>query len=192
MMKLLRITGTVLLGLLLSAPGCEGPGTETGNQDEAAFITSRDSIRNEFTADNLTDADLHAFEENAMQKLYDFADYSNISADNLLDSAFRLQAQQMIDGLFLQRNEFYKKHPMGKIVIDSIYIIDPLHITNGSQYRGLLGASQCAQTIRGNDTVSAGSVSIRVEIVAVKTAKVFGRDTLNVWEVFLGDILPGL
>lgn len=195
MKKLLKITGAVLLGLLLSAPGCEGPGA--GLQDEAALIASRDSIRHAFTSDRLTEADLRAFEENARLKLSEFADYYNISADLKLDTVFRMEARRMVSRLFAVGGdrtlpEFYRDHPACRISFDSIRLAEPLRPAGMSEYRGLLEARQISRCLVGKDSITAVLPCIQVEIVAAKTVKVFGRDTMNVWEVFLGNFLPGL
>jgi hypothetical protein len=195
MTKLLRITGAVLFGLIFSAPGCEGPGAVP--QDNAALIASRDSIRDEFTSDHLTDTDLHAFEENARLKLSEFADYFNISADPALDTAFRMEARRMIGGLFLPGKgrtflEFCRDYSACRISFDSIRLAEPLRLRGEAEYRGLLETRQTSRSLVGKDTIITRHPATRVEIVAAKTAKVFGRDTLNVWELFLGDIAPGL
>jgi hypothetical protein len=215
-MKAVRITGAMLLYLLLAAPGCEGPEPVTDQQKNSALVASRDSIRNAFTADHLTDADLRAFEENARQKLSEFADYFNISADRSLDTFFRMQASRAVRDLFLPgsvqlslsmpgkrypknlsldgllENGLGKAPGPGRILFDSIRLVEPLHLTGALEYRGLLQMSQSSQAISGNDTLTSGPVSAKVEIAAVKTVKVFGSDTLDVWEVFLANIVPGL
>jgi hypothetical protein len=194
MKKLLKITGAVLLGIVLSAPGCEGPGT--GRQDEAALVASRDSILSEFTSDRLTDADVRAFEENARLKLSEFADYFNISTDPSLDTAFRTEARRMAGWLFRAGDEriladFYRDHRTCRISFDSIRLAEPLRPSAAAEYRGLLAARQTSRCTAGKDSTTAVDPAT-VEIIAAKTAKVFGRDTLNVWEVFLGDLRPGL
>ena len=195
MVRLLRLTGTVLLGLFLSAPGCEGPGTHP--EEDASLVASRDSIRKEFTAEGLGDSSLRAFERKARLGLSEFADYYNISADTSLDPAFRTEARQMIPGLFLPGevnflDKFDKDHLPCRIMFDSIMVVEPLRFIGDGEYRGMIRAYRTTMVSTGMDTVVKGPEVIRAEIVVARTAKAFGADTLHIWKVFLGKMLPAL
>ena len=81
-------------------------------------------------------------------------------------------------------NDYYS----ASIVFDSIYISDPLKKTGAESYAGVLGCFQEIAYITGADTITTPPEAITVEMFATRAIKIFGADTLFVWEVSLGDM----
>lgn len=192
MKKFLKITGAFLLALILSAPGCEGPDQVDAQRDEAVMKAALDSIRDMLSSSRLADDDLRAFESAAAQKLSDLADYLNIWTDTSLDSTFRLQARYMIAALAIDGEQICKDPPIGRISIDSVYVIEPLTISGDSEYKGLLGAVRILTGGTVGQEPALHPEKITVRIIATRSAKPFGTDTLATWSLLLGEISPGL
>lgn len=145
------------------------------------------AVKSAFESDYLKSESLYAFEEKAKQKLRDYSDYLNIANDASLDTTFRLQASSMIPLLFYQNKEPLIANAPGTMVkIDSIYMIEPLSKASESVYSGMLGFSLEILETESEDTIRTGPQHWSVEMIATKTRTSFGKDTLNVWKVFLG------
>jgi hypothetical protein len=148
----------------------------------------------------------------AKQKLADFCDYLNLYTDASLDSAFRNQARRMIRELFVsdtvQINTFLASKTGGRnlplndfllslanpaypsliLFIDSVTTVSSLHRADEISYRGLIVFQRSLGFRTASDPSLGDNESMAAEMIAVKATKVIGSDTLQVWEVFLGDI----
>jgi len=181
-------------------------------QEQAKIITTRDSIRGEFETDWLSDATLHALGAVAKQNLSDFADYSQILTDSSLDSSFREKAGEMIKEMFVsdetQLGFMVSKGGISRNItleewlnegwitfdlsehfrFDSIYIKESLRRTNPTRYKGSLEFIQTFTVSTYPDSTIYSSQKKAIDVLALRGEKVFGSDTLLVWEVFLGDM----
>ena len=212
MRRFLYIFAAILAYLALSSRSCGSDEPEEAVSPEAALVQSRDSIRHEFSAEDLSRKSLRAFELQAEQKLSDLADYLNINFNDSLDLPFREQARRMIRDLFLSDSVkinlllFNEKKgnslslmeylnlvpgPAGyskTILLDSIEIERPLRRTDEFNYTGHLSFSRQIKTCSPGDTTTTAPLRMEVEILASKVSKIFGKDTLQVWGLFLGEI----
>jgi len=212
MRKYLIISVSLLAFLLFSSKKCESPEDENSAGEEIAFNATVDSIIHSFESDHLSEQTLRAFEVKAIQKLADLADYLQIYSDKSLDESFKDHTWQMILNLFISDsvrvnlkisdeqkeqnlaiNELFKTVPgKGKPYIgstfDSIELSEPLHKINELTYTGSLNFVQNFGLSAGTNSETAGSVQKKIEIIATKVRKQFGSDTLQIWQVYLGDI----
>ena len=212
MKKYLFIFGVILVYFLFSSKSCETTEKKNYDLEETALARTRDSIRNEFVSDDLSEKSLRAFEGKAKEKLIDFADYLNIYSDKSLDKAFKEQAHQMILDLFISDSTSVIILPRGRmkedsytlkqflnldlllnynfheIIFDSIKISKPLYPINDFCYTGSLNFSQQVKYVSSFDPSDELSSNRKVDIIATKVRKPFGSDTLQIWRVFLGKI----
>jgi len=212
MMKYIRIFGFILLYFLCTGKSCDEKSQEAAQKEEQSLQQAIDSVKTEFQADYLPGSSLKAFEENARQKLVSFTDYFRILNDLNLDSSFREQAAGMIRELFypgkvrldlslpgkpalnkidldeLLKGKALREYNRSELIIDSIRVTDPLHRTGASEYRGILEFTQGFSGISAKDTVIARPQARKMDIIAIKVKRPFGKDTLLIWKILLGDI----
>ena len=192
MKRYLIIPGLLLAFILFSAKSCEEDAEETRRQEEAELMEEISRVKNEFRADYLNDESLFVFEQKAIQKLKDFADYMNVAHNTSLDSAFRAQADTMVQELFYgQQAPVISSYPAFNLFIDSIQVIEPLHRTGNSGYQGILGYREKVMEYAEGDTVISSPTSKRIEMIATKSTSAFGSDTLRIWKVYLGELVTG-
>ena len=184
------IAGLFLAFILFSAKRCDVDTEENRRLEEADLKEAIDRVKDEFEADYLNEEGLFVFEQKAEQKLKDFADYMNIANDTSLDSAFRTQAETMTQELFFLRHvPAISRHPTFELFIDSIHVIEPLQRTGSSGYQGILGFRlEVREYIKG-DTILIAPRWKMIDMIATKTSSQFGSDTLEIWKVFLGELV---
>jgi hypothetical protein len=212
MKRYVIITCSVLAFLLFCSKSCETTENENAAREEISFKATLDSINKTFEADYLSEQTLRAFEVKAEQKLVDFADYLQIYADKSLDESFKDHARQMILDLFISDSihikisiskeekemnltikEFLRiasasgSNVMG-VRIDSLEISEPLHRIDDGRYAGSLKFSQRFKGSSSTNNSLTQSQRKTVDIIAAKIKKQFGNDTLQIWQVCLGDI----
>lgn len=212
-MRIFLIIPAAFLVYFLVGPGsCGSDEMQESGREEAELYRTRDSIRNEFTADELTQQHVRAFEEKAKQILVDFSDYFNIYSDTSYDKTFRDHSLQMIFELFLSDSSTLNLLPPGqgteeglrltaffdsgivfqnhyhRFIFDSIRISDSLQRTDSLRYSGNLVFSQQTDSFIAPDSVAVFYSDRKAEIIVAKVMRPFGSDTLQVWRVFLGDI----
>ncbi len=205
----LYILTACLLYLLLSSESCNSRQDSAASQD-AELTKDLSVLKSEFESDELSEKSLHAFEIKAKQKLVDFSDYLNIYAVRPTDESFRNQARQMIQNLFVSEkvrinnrllnepdrndltvNDFLNEkfgYDFLNLKFDSIRISQPLHLKNGLNYSGSLKFSRILKANTSADTLMTSPARMEVEIFVSKVKKAFGNDTLQVWNVSLGNI----
>jgi hypothetical protein len=210
MRKIFNIVILVLVYLLFSGRSCDNrpPDEEARAQ---ALVTTRDSIREAFETDWLSESAMYAHEVTARQKLSDLADYMHMLADTTLDSAFRQKAGEMIRKMFmtaearvsvmLRGDRRVRAMPLSEVLreawtrpgilapfrFDSILVKEPLHRVDVTRYAGTLAFRQRFTGPAPPDTTMTVSRHKVVDFFAVREEKLFGKDTLRVWEVVLGD-----
>ena len=210
MIKVYKISTIIFVLLVLCAPSCEDE-QEAANREEAILTNTKNDIRTEFETDYLTQTSLFAYETTAKQKLSDLADYIHIMADTSLDVTFRKKASEIIKSTFLSENitlrvillegEPVKKLEVHTIInmglenklshlpftFDSIIVHEPLQRIGSSTYSGILMFSQNFTDPAIPEQIIK-SIRRYSDFYAVKEDKVFGTDSLKVWNVRLGEI----
>jgi len=210
MSKYLKITVIILSLFTTYAPSC---GDEQANaiREEAILSTTKNEIRSEFETDYLTETSLFAYETTAKQKLSDLAEYLQIMTDTSLDMSFRVKSGDMIKNTFLSENEILQcveqdeepvkelkicllikkglenKLPHQTYTFDSIGIYKPLHRIDNTTYSGVLRFSQNFTDAASPEQII-NSLRRNADFWVIKKDKVFGTDTLKIWNVRLGDI----
>lgn len=212
MKKYLVISLSLLAFLVFSAKKCESPENEYTAKNETAISTALDSLKTSFEAGQLSTESLKAFEEKAKQKLIDLADYLHIITDKSLDQSFKDQAMHQLSDLFISDTvtigiRLSKKADSKPMVFnaflkysystdfnsidflfDSISVSETLHLTHENQYSGKLNFIGHFKGYQASDTTISSLEKKTADIVAIKINKRFGNDTLQVWQVFLGNI----
>ena len=210
MSKYLKISIIILVLFVGYAPSCVDE-EAIAIREEAILNETRGKIRAEFETEYLTKASLFGYEATAKQKLSDFVDYLHIVADTSLDLSFRVQAAEMIKNTFFSENIILQLAPPNKgfgkqidvsilvekgleermllpfFSIDSIHIQEPIHRTGNNSYSGTLGFIQLFNNSTGPSEII-NVVAREADIYLKKEDKLFGSDTLRVWNVRLGEI----
>ncbi len=187
MKRHLIILGALLAFILFSAKSCDDDPGANRDAEEEALIGAMDSVINEFGTEYLDEESLFAFTQKAKQKLMDYSDYMNMANDTSLDSAFRNQALAMTIELFKKGSGPIESFAGRVIKIDSIRLIEPLHLTGTVLYKGVLGFREGIKSLGGDTTADVSSWK-KVEFLATKSNKLFATDTLRIWQVYLGEI----
>jgi hypothetical protein len=209
MKRLCNILLFLTLYILLCSKGCDSAVETDEEKNNIRTENIEDSIRTEFQSGSLSPGSLKAFETMAKQKVADFADYLQILRDTSVADAFRKKTQEMILGLFVNGSSLLhfsgpgniqQDFPVSNFItdvailsyipsnlnFDSIKTIQPLHKVSDTLYSGIL---HFPLTLAGRkaERPSAGKPSsCTVDVVVLPHNKIFGKDTLKVWTVFLG------
>jgi hypothetical protein len=156
-------------------------------REEEATRKEIEEIRSEFGAEYL-DGDLRfAFARKAVQKLRDYADYANIANDTALDSVFRNQAESMLPDLFYAGIvPVFPDSGTNVIYVDSVKVLEPLRISAGSSYIGILTFDMKLMDVAGDNTIYRVIPGRMMEMIAVRQSHGIGEDTIKIWKVFLG------
>jgi hypothetical protein len=209
MIKLIKISTFLLVLFLLCAPSCEND-EERAHREEEIISGAKKEIRSEFETEYLTEASLFAHEVAAKQKLSDFTYYVDILTDTTLDKSFREKAGEMIRSSFLSEQitiDLYNE-PEGQILelnvhqlvrlgldnqlilpafsYDSIFVHEPLHRISNFTYSGILKFKQ--NFTEKTTGLLINPISRTADVYVQKEVKIFGTDTLKVWNVRLGEI----
>ncbi len=186
MRRFFRILPLVIIYFLCSAKGCNDNEQDSSLHEESDAARSRDSITSVFGSGNLDQASLRAFEVTAKSKLNDLADYLKIMNDSSAGKSFRYKAGEMAHSLFLNVN--HMPASLKEVEFDSIRVKEPLQRESDTVYSGQLDFT-LRFTGAGNREKKNTLVQTKtIDIFTVKREKIFGRDTVKVWNVFLGDI----
>lgn len=207
------ILSLLLIWLICSADGCNENASMMERIEENQIASIKDTIRDVFETGFPDEQLLRAYEESAKQRLADFADYLKISSDSSVDIIFRKQAAEMAGRLFKSTSAdvtLWERSPeSGKMSIDSLlkvslggrfnsYLIpvqkgiyESLKMKNDSVYRGSISFYPQRNFFIKNDSPETGKNPLIIEVYALKKVKHFGKESLTVWEVLLGDIRKG-
>jgi hypothetical protein len=212
MRRFLIVFALALVYLLLCSKACEDNIQENEKMEQKKIIAARDSIKDEFEADYLSEGSLYALEATAKQKLSDLADYMQIMTDATNDNSFKEKAGDLIEKMFITDNVHLRfnlqegrkekvltvrelltgglKTPYSstQFIFDSPEVQEPLHRGNAGTYSGKISFTQKFTGYFLHDTVIKEPVRRTIDIFAMKSVKIFGSDTLKVWGVFLGDM----
>lgn len=212
MRKGLKITVLIMAYFLLCARSCVDSTEDIAIREQKRLERSRDSIRVAFSSDYLPENSLVAYEASAIQKLHDFTDYLGFITDHAQGKEFRKKSAELARQLFssgdvtiimpvpgenstremdldeVLRGQWAKNYLSSKLYIESIQVVQPLHRTGQGDYSGELTFLMTLKVSLEDDTVVSVPVKINQLILAIKESKVFGTDTLGVWETVLGDM----
>ena len=210
MSKYIKISAIILVLFITYAPSCVDE-EAIAKREEKALNETKNEIRTEFETEYLTETSIFAYETTAKQKLTDLADYLHIMTDTSLDMAFRAKASEMIKNTFysdnvtllcVEHNEEPVKELKVRLLIkkglknklphlpytfDSLYIHEPLHRINNTTYFGVLGFLQNFTDPATPEQIIK-SIRRNTDFWVVKEDKVFGTDSMKIWDVRLGDI----
>jgi hypothetical protein len=212
MRRIVYILALAFLYLILTAKSCDNRQDNDDAGGQPALAATIDSIRAGFTPDTLTESSLRTFEARAKTRLSDFSDYLAIYSDTSVPKTFRSKASEMIRRLFISGNALleirYLGDPKpGKIIVsqfldiaksepapfltiipDSTRVIKSLHREGGPAYKGRLGFSCFYSGQTGSRMRPQAPARGTVEFVVAKQEKIFGTDTLMIWDLFLGNM----
>lgn len=147
-----------------------------------------EKVKSNFGSKILDTESLYAFEEKAKQKLIDYSDYFNIANDHHFDTAFRQQAAELVDELFMNNKvPEINIHVGSGILVDSSVLIQPLSRISESRYMGLLGFNMKVFSFDTTEIVARQSVRCTVEMIVAKKIVILGDDSIQAWKVFLGE-----
>ena len=191
MKRNLYIPFLLLLYLLCCAKSCDNREQSDNMHAQAMQTGESDSIRAVYASDTLSDRLSAGLEQTAIQKVFDFSDYLKILNDTTTAQPFREKAEAMIRALFFSREqeEKFRKLSMGQIDPDSVRRILPLQRTNDSTYQGRMQFTFRIPDQPGEKrTTHKRNNGGTVDFYVVKREKHFGKETLRIWTVLLGDI----
>jgi hypothetical protein len=212
MKRIFYIPALILLYLLTTAKSCDRQEQNNDSLDQSRVKRAQDSIRSTFESDTVSSTSLQAFETAAKTRLSDFSDYLAILHDTSVAETFREKAREMIRSLFVSENSILKitnpdnsgrrdvsvrqllaagsevRVPFGKIVPDSIRVVQSLRRTGDSIYTGKLSFSYIPAGQKPASTLKQALADGTIDFLVIKHKKNFGTDTLMIWEVFLGNM----
>jgi len=183
MKRTVNIFPLIILYLLLCSKGCNDNEQQSQASEQLSAGRARDSITSVFEADRPGRQALQAYQLTAIQKFSDLADYLKVAVDSSAGPAFRQKAAEMASCMFVAG----KQAPvfLAGAVVDSVWISGELQQASDSMYAGELSfVLQIPQKNGPGSKTRAGKAGF----FAVKQDKAFGKDTLRVWNVLLGDI----
>jgi len=188
MKKYFVIPVALLAFILFSGKSCvDNSGGKNGRLEQDSTIAKQmQDIRSQFAIEYPGDETLRAFEQKAIQKLMDFADYSRIANDTSLDSVFRSQAASLLSGLFYhgEVQQIQETHE-SIISFDEARVTNPLRRTNDSAFTGDIEFTMKVARAAKGDTNVIETYLDSIRIIAVKTSRETGADILKIWKVFL-------
>jgi len=210
MRELFKISILLLIYVLFSAKSCSDSELEESRRQELVIAT-RDSIINKLDTEFLSDETLFMAQKSAEQKLLDLADFLNIYFQSDLDTTFKKQTAKMILDIFINENaevmlgtnmranqlltvkqllesDFGRDYIKSTFLFDSLSISEPLNRLNGKTYFGILNFNQSFIAYKSMDTLIIEPFNLKADFYLTKNKKYFGLDTLDIWEVSLGDI----
>ncbi|HNY03807.1 MAG TPA: hypothetical protein PKG48_14520 [Bacteroidales bacterium] len=207
----LYIAALFLFWLLASGKSCDNEERVSSEIRQRAVSAETDSLRKIFGADTLSPEALSAFEESARLRLSDLFDYLHVLNDTVAPEPFRKKAAEMIGSLVISTNTTLvlpdRQGPgTHTLTLDRLMSRD-LPETAMLMNREISGIRVARHLHRQNDTIYAGQLAFCLTPTgiseetseAVPTArgsmnyrllkhnKIFGSDTLMIWEVQLGD-----
>ncbi len=212
MKRFLKISAIILVYFIVCANGCNGPGETAASGELERTKSARDSISELTSFDSLPAAVLSGYEMAAINRLSDFSDYLRVFSDTSTGSVFRKKAGEMICGLFIApdvsinlsyspgnnentispmdflRPGFETEGLAGGMKFADIKTAMPFRRENDTLCSGRLVFSIGQPQANQGSMAASGSMNRMADIYAVRHRKIFGRDTLKVWEVYLGEI----
>lgn len=192
MRQVVKILTYLMVLVLLTAEDC-GNNSPPPSPDELR-LNVFENIEDEFTSEQLSEKQLAAFEIRAEQKLVEIFDLVNIYADTSLDVQFRQQAVQSIKAAFISKtalDAFYcllkleedtsseilinQNREFIRLKVDSVKMNNEFTLSSNANYEAELNFSINQQGV---------ILQEKINVVALKTNKNFGSNSLAVWELF--------
>ena len=203
MKRYVKISALVIFYLLCSARSCNH---DNDLVDQTQLMLERDSITREFAGIEISNSDLQAKENVAIQKLKDVVDFLNVCLDPSSDPSFKSKAVSLIVGSFKSENNTLSFYPFedvkvkelltskridifnvkASISIDSISIVKHLIKTGDSTFIGQISFFQSADIQANEKFTSFVSLKKVISFCLVKREKSFGDSKVKVWQVLLG------
>ncbi len=200
-----------LIWLICGARSCNENDNLREQRERELLSASKDSIKDAFELSSPSDQQLKTFENTAIQKLTDFADYMKIASDSSVDGTFRKQAAEMAGKLFISggvntriwSSMYYENDisTLDKLIGTSLekgmpYYNEPIGITvnksltikNDSTYAGKLTFYLQSAHFDGFKAPVSTPEKRKIDIYAIKKTKQFGKAQIKVWEVYLGNM----
>lgn len=178
-----------MLLMLLTAEDC-GDSYSESQQAELNEMKMFDELQGSFVSDELDAESLLALEKRAIQKLQELIEYLNIYADSNLNVQFRKQALQMIGEAFISEQDLQKFFFKNELVVDSIHQVvfsgDKESVKFNIEFIQVSKAFKPFQdsSYKGRLTYEINSSETFLDVLAIKTTKSFGKEKLDVWELF--------
>jgi hypothetical protein len=166
------------------------------------------SLQETFQSDSLSEANLRAFDNRAIQKLHDVIDLIEILSEPKNEIAFRLQAKTMLLENFENPEEnkislilpdikpfHYSLEQFSDSLMNNKFVTLKLKVMQTRVHRALVKSED--EYFRGTlflqlepsfNHKTLYPKELSVEIILKKAKKDFGESTQEVWEVFLGNM----
>lgn len=192
------------------AKTCSEDDNDVAVKERESVIELRDSIKQVFGTSLPGNQYLRALETTARLKLIEFSDYLKIVSDSSVDIRLREQAGEMIKTLFVSDGTDVRKWNivLQNTDIDSleqmigaslskgmpcwirpyeITVSVPLTLENDSTFTGRLSFKMEYVPFIYQDKEKEIHGVYMIDIHAVRKLKIFGTDSIYVWEANLGD-----
>lgn len=189
MKPIFKIVIYLMLLVLLTAENC-GDNYSESQQTDIVETGMYKELEDNFVSEEMDAKHLNALEKRTVQKVQELVDYLNIYANSGLDVQFRKRARQMILKVFASQQDLQKfllKHEvmedLGNSVllnlegdtvsfsVESVYLLESFELNQNSGYNSEV-------TYQFQDS------TINLGVSATKTTKYFGKENLDVWELF--------
>ncbi|MEI6681386.1 MAG: hypothetical protein WCO44_02100 [Bacteroidota bacterium] len=210
MKRIFQLSAIILVYLVTCGKSCNEAKSDEAALEMAREHKAHDSIASVFSSDSLSQASLKAFENTAKYKLSDLSDYFKIISDTTADQAFKSKTCELIGGLFIPDAHIelplsllrgrkgcdletflgiINKNRAGiaPLTFDSVRVKQALHQESDTLCSGKLAFCLHGKQIEGRE-IPGKCDEREVDIYVCKHSKIFGKDTLRIWKVYLGDI----
>jgi len=161
------------------------------NTDQNSSVIAETLLKEQFLAGELSNVQLHAFENKAIDKLQDYIDYANIISNPEIDPVFHNESLQQLKEILYHKTLYNSKLDIFNNS-DTLYYytVDHEDIIQGlgrdrDQYIGILKFELYKFT---KDSQLVGSQVKEIRIFALRNTKQFGDEYEMIWEVLLDTI----
>lgn len=203
MNRILQIIAGFALLMILGAPSCVNE-EEQNILEESRLQREIDEIYSEAESMVLSDSLLLCYSIIAKEKMMDIFDYMALMSDTSLDQNIRFKAAQILKQNFLSGEvqiqfaendsraeslDFYIKKillgqtPLSPFAEGPILINQVLQASPNGSYRGSLIFDPT------KSEANPSTHHITADFYLIKEEKIFGSDTLNIWEIRFGNIM---
>ncbi|NVO19502.1 MAG: hypothetical protein HXX13_07365 [Bacteroidetes bacterium] len=195
-----------LIYLVCGARSCNEEGSKSKVKEDSVVLLARDSVKNAVEGSLISKQNLLSYETSATLKLNNLFNYLKIIADPGLDKSFRQKAAEMSTALFyrnntriqgftslLYGNEISTANEMMNaglenkfhqtLTLDSSWVEMHLQQSNDSTINGKL-----AFLVEFKEQSAQKKIPFEVSVYLIKRSKSFGKDSIQTWEVYLGEI----
>jgi len=194
MNKFLKILSALILLFILGAPSCENE-EDTNRREYKRLEREIRQIYSDLESIDFTDSVLLIYQTSAQEKLMDMVDYYQILSDTSMDSSIRIKAAELLLHQFKSRDDQEQSidlllqnlknndHPLTSSTFDSIQLKQALQKKN-EYYQGRFSFQQ-----KWEESPYEYNIAYRnIDFYLLKEEKIFGTDTLNIWDIRFGDI----